>query len=468
MEDRMEDQGAEKGTLYALANEYKYNDTYNAQKLIEMHGDDVLYVEGWGWMVWDGKRWKRDQNAVIALAQDTLQKLGVQALQMPNSKERDTLLVHVSRSLNYRNLRDMVSVAATDKRIQREASEFDKNPELLNAQNGTIDLRTGELRPFDRNDLITQVVACEYNPDAQFDEWEDFMLWAANGREDLRDYTQEAIGYSLTGLTSERALFLAYGPVGANGKSTILETVLYVAGDYGAMTRVETVLTKNDKSDGIPADLAALAGKRFVITSETEQGQGFRTAQMKRITGADTVQARFMNQNYFTFRPQMKLWLGTNSKPEVREGGQAVWTRIKMLPFDNTVPPERRDGTLGPRLREHAEAVLAWAVRGSVRYLKRGRLPDEPECMQSVRAEYEAEQDPFRAFVEERCEMDPDAWTPTKGGLLKGYEDWYLATYGKAAYTTANKFHEMAAQHGYRKVRKATGMGIQGLRLIQY
>jgi putative DNA primase/helicase len=413
-----------------LERELLFNDTTNANQLIAANGDKIRYVKGWGWMVYDGKRWKRDEGAVIALARETMQRLGADALKIENRQERYAKMNHYSRSLNRRNLQDMVTVAQSDKRIRAEADDFDTNPYLFNAQNGTIDLRTGELLDHDPEHLITQIAACDYDPDAWDETYADFVMWVANGRQDLHGYLQEALDYSLTGLTGEKCMFMCYGPEGDNGKSVLLEGFNDMMGDYGAPTDIGIVLSRGDKTSGPTPDLAALAGKRFVVASETEGGQAWRISQLKRITGGDTITASFKYENPFEFTPQFKIWLGTNSKPEVREGGKAVWERLKLIPFDNRIARDKRDVKLREKLKEAAPAILAWAVEGCKRYLDRGGLV-EPSCMQEAQAEYQQEQDPFTAFVEECCEVDPAAWAVTKGGLLKAYEDWYYQTYSK-------------------------------------
>lgn len=451
-----------------LERELLFNDTYNANQLIKAHVDKIRYAKGWGWMVFDSKRWKRDENAVISLARETMEKLGTEALKIETRQERDARVRHFSRSLNRRNLRDMVELAQSDPRIRAEANDFDRKPYLLNVQNGTLNLETRELQPHNSEDLITQIAVCDYDPNATNAAWNYLSRWVTNGRDDLYSYLQEALGYSLTGLTGEKCMFMCYGPEGDNGKSVLLEGFMYMLGDYAASTDISIILSKGDKSGGPTPDLASLAGKRFVVASETEGGHALRTSQMKRITGGDTITASFKYENPFQFTPTFKIWLGTNSKPEVREGGNAVWERLKLIPFDNHIEKDKRDTKLGEKLRQKqaAEAILAWAVEGCMRYIERGRLL-EPECVRAAQTEYMQEQDTFAGFVEECCEIDPEAWTVTKGGLLAAYENWHMQTYAKSAYLTANAFHQMAEQHGYRKDRKTQGRGIIGLRLKQ-
>jgi putative DNA primase/helicase len=332
----------------AILSEGEYpglNDSSNADALVARHGEFIRHVRGWRWLAYDGTRWVRDaEGQVIERAAETLRAMGAAAFDLADSGERATITKHVSRSLNMHNLRDMVDRASS--MITAEIDDFGRDPWLFNCPNGTLDLRTGELRPHRAADYITHVAGCNFNPDALDDDWDRFRLWAANDQQDMAEYIQRGIGYSLTGQIGERGLFFCYGAEGGNGKTTLLEAVLVVMGTYGTTVDPQTILSKDGNGGGIPNDLAALAGKRYVISSEPESGQTFRMGRIKRLTGGDTIQARFMHQEFFTFHPVLKLWLVANNKPTMTEKTNAAWDRVNMVPFDNHKPKNEQDQDL--------------------------------------------------------------------------------------------------------------------------
>jgi putative DNA primase/helicase len=348
-----------------LAGEQRYNDTYNADALIEAHGNELRYNKSLGWLVYDGTRWQADaEYAVVELAKQTLQQMLWRAADIPDSKARGALLAHINRSLNYDGLRYMVNAAKSDPRIRAKVEDFDADPWLLNVRNGTIDLRTGELNSHSPWDYITQLAPVKYDPDARSEEWEDFVLWAAGDREDLRDYLQMALGYSLTGTTGEKVFFYAYGN-GNNGKTTLLEAVKYAMGDYADAVPIETVISKGGVSGDQTRDNVALVGKRFIIAIEPDAGQAFKMGRIKQITGGDSLPAKPLYKEQFSFTAQLKLWVGGNYKPSVPDSGNAAWSRIRLIPFDNSVSDDQKDQDKPRRLREAAPAILAWLVEGS-------------------------------------------------------------------------------------------------------
>lgn len=444
----------------ATAGEPQYNDTYNANALIEHFGDQLRYVKGWGWLAWDGKRWERDaEHRVRELAKTTLQQMTWEASKIEDRQVRGTLLKHLNRSLDYPRLTAMVALAESDERIRARMEDFDRDPMLLNAANGAIDLRTGKLRPHDPADRLTQLTPIEYTPDAPSETWEQFILETAAGRDDLRNYLQAALGYTLTGLTSEKVFFLCFGAQGDNGKSTLLEAVLYVMGEYGLAVAPETILSKNGVSGDQTRDNVNLQGKRYVIAVEPDEGTQFRMGRIKQLTGSDTLPARKLYREAFHFQPALKLWLAANNRPNVPESGNAAWARVKMIPFDNHVPKEQQDKDLKYKLQEAAPAILAWMVQGCLRWQKDGL--QEPECMREAQADYRADQDPFQAFLDECCEPDPDASTPLKD-VLERYTTWQYQNPDAPA-LSRKTIRPAFESHGY-KTKRVNGWHVLGIR----
>jgi putative DNA primase/helicase len=345
--------------------EHTFNDTMNAEALIARYGDQIRYVRGWGWTAYDGACWVKDAEAdVTEFAKDTLRAMGRYALGLADSDNRRKLLSHVNRSLDSIKLAGMVKSASSDRRVRAKVEDFDRNPMLFNCLNGTIDLATSTLQPHNPADYITHQSGVEYDDSARSERWEEFVLWAANGREDLRDYLQRALGYSLTGRTNEKAFFFLYGPSGDNGKSTLIEAVLHVLGSYGMTVPIETIISTQGASGDVQRDNVALIGKRFVVATEPDAGQRFKVGRLKGLTGSDTLPAKALFKEQVQFTPAMKIWISANNQPRVPDNGDAIWRRIKMVPFDNKISGAKIDRTLGEKFRDDAPAILAWLVQG--------------------------------------------------------------------------------------------------------
>ena len=239
------------------------------------------------------------------------------------------------------------------------------------------------------------------------------------GNADLIEFLQRAIGYSLTGDTSERAFLILHG-AGRNGKSTLLETVRAVLGpDYADRTRTETLLAK--KEGEIPNDVAKLRGLRFVTASEADEGRRLAEATIKDLTGGDAISARFMRAEWFSFLPQFKLWLGTNHRPVIRGTDNAVWDRIRLVPFDVRIPEAEQDKHLRDKLLAEAPGILAWAVEGCRSWRQDGL--GAPREVREATAGYRGEMDVLGAFLDDCCIVDPNAHAAAKD-LYAAYTRW--------------------------------------------
>jgi putative DNA primase/helicase len=255
------------------------------------------------------------------------------------------------------SLRAMVDLARSEPGIHVSPDDLDRDPWRLNVLNGTLDLRTGELEPQDPDDLITKLAPVEYDPEAKCVTWLGFLDRIMDGNQDLIDFLQRAAGYSLTGETTERVLFVLHG-VGRNGKTTLLESLQAVLGEYAKVMAAEMLMArKND--GGIPNDVAALKGARLVTASEAEEGTRLGEAKVKQLTGGDTITARFLYGEFFSFRSEFKIWLATNHKPDVRGTDKAIWDRLPVVPFSVRIPDEEVDARLPQKLLD----AVAWHPR---------------------------------------------------------------------------------------------------------
>jgi putative DNA primase/helicase len=300
-------------------------------------------------------------------------------------------------------------------------AELDAGPWRLNVQNGTLDLRSGALHPHDRADLITRLAAVDYDPDAPAPAWHAFLERILGGDPELIAFVQRALGYALTGDTREQVLFILHGS-GANGKSTLLEAVGGVMGDYALVTMVDTLMVRYGST--VPNDVARLRGARLVVAVEPEEGQRLAEGRVKQLTGGDRIAARFLRQEFFEFRPEFKLFLATNHKPDVRGTDDAIWRRVRMVPFAVRIPEAEQDKTLRDKLAAEAAGILAWLVRGCLDWQRDG-LGLAP-AVRAATAGYRAEMDRLAGFLEECCILRPDAQVTVKA-LYEAHVAWCTA-----------------------------------------
>lgn len=396
-----------------------YSDLGNAKRFIAAHGAGLRYLYEWGkWLVWDGQRWSIDEKGqVTQLAKDTLQDLLNKAVTATDAENR-SLAAHLLKSESAGHISAMVTLANTEPGIPISLQELDADPWQLAVSNGTIDLRTGQIKKSDRKDLITKLASVSYDANAACPEWETFLKCVLAGKKDLIRFVQQTIGYSLTGLTREQVLFVLYG-TGANGKSTLLNTVGALLGDYAKQTGAETLLVK--QGDGMSNDIARLQGARFISAVEAEEGKRLAEALVKRLTGGDKLLARFLYREHFEFEPKFKLWLGVNHKPKIRGTDEAIWRRIRVIPFTVTIPAEARDKNLGEKLRAELPGILNWALKGCLDWQQHGLII--PREVTGATETYRKEMDVLETFLAECCLESPGSRVSLRE-LYDTYVNW--------------------------------------------
>jgi putative DNA primase/helicase len=418
-------------------------DLGNAKMLVARHGQNVRYVPLWGkWLVWDGRRWAVDDTrAVERYAKETVLAMHAAWARVEDDDRRCKLLRHALRSQDVARLKAMVEVARSEPGIPVTPDNLDADPWLLNVQNGTLDLRTGELRPHRREDLMTKLAPVAYEAQAAAPTWEAFLHHIFGGDADLIRFVQKAVGYSLTGSTQEQCLFILYG-TGANGKSTFFNAVSALLGGYACHTPTETLLV--NRSDGVRNDLARLQGARFVTAVEAEGGRRLAEAQVKQLTGGDKITARYLYQEHFEFYPTFKLWLAVNHKPTIQGTDHAIWRRIRLIPFTVTIPEAERDKRLGGKLLAELPGILRWAVEGCLAWQREGLEP--PRAVTGATGEYRTEMDVIAAFIRECCEAGP-AQVARAGALYAAYCEW-CAEVGETP-VHQKRFGEELKQRGF-------------------
>lgn len=440
--------------------EPELTDLGNAERLRARHGTDIRYCHPQAaWYLWDGARWVVDDTAgIFRFAIDTVKSLIRLAADAPDSDRRRELLNHARRSEQTGRLRAMVDAATWLEGIPIHPDEMDRDGWLLNVENGTLDLRTGALRPHDRADLITRLAPVRFDPDATCPTWEAFLRRIMGDDGELIGYLQRLVGYALTGQTGEQIMPILYGS-GANGKSTFIEAVAGVLGDYAQQTPADTLLAT--KSQGIPNDLARLRGARFVSSVETGEGNRLAENLVKQMTGGDRITARFLRQEFFEFTPAFKLFLATNHKPVIRGTDEGIWRRLHLIPFAVTIPEAERDPRLKDKLAAEASGILRWAVDGCLAWQRGGLRP--PELVTAATREYRDEMDVIGAFLEERCVQKAGA-SVKSGELFEAFRSWCEAT---GEYAGNNKTFSLRLQErGFEKRKRSDGMRFFGLGLL--
>ncbi len=410
-----------KGTVVA-ANQASFylTDMGNAERLVDQHGQDLRYCHPWRkWFVWDGTRWKQDDTgAVKRMAKKTVRTIYVEAAGAVDKYEAKDFADHARRSEANTKIKALLSLAESEHGIPVIPEQLDSDHWLLNCLSGTIDLKTGATRPHNRADLITKVAPVQYNPEATCPLWDAFLDRIMDGNQNLIRFLQKSAGYSLTGSTTEHALFIFWG-AGANGKSTYIQAISAVMGDYGQQTPMATFMLKS--GDGIPNDIAALRGSRFVSAVESEGGKRMAESLIKWLTGGDTVTARFMRAEFFSYVPTFKIFLATNHKPEIWGTDHAMWRRIRLVPFEVTIAEKEQDPDLGEKLKAELSGILAWAVRGCMAWQQeRLGMPEEVKAATDV---YRGEMDILGGFLDECCLVAEAIKVPIKD-LFKAYDSW--------------------------------------------
>ena len=396
-------------------------------------------------------------------ARDLVRQLHTEADQTASARGEGDELVkalrrHAKTSASQRGILAMLALARSDERVLVQAHQLDADPYLLNAPNGTIDLRSGELLAHERADLITRRTAVPYDPEAAAPIWTAFV-----GRvlpdQDVRAYVQRMSGAAATGEGGE-LLHVHHGG-GANGKTKFGETIRTALGDYAATASAELFLADRYRSAGQP-ELVRLRGVRLLTASEFDEDSRLNVALVKALTGGDTIAARYLYANEVVeFVPCFSPWLWTNHRPAIGEQSEAIWRRVRLVPFTVTIPEAERDPGLQGRLNAELAGVLAWIVRGAVEYLSNGA--EMPESVIAATAAYREEEDVLGAFVADCCLAGPD-YSAASGPLYKAWENWAKANGEKPG--TANSFGRKLTDAGYPRDRDERGRwGRKGLAL---
>ncbi|WP_158511372.1 DNA primase family protein [Pseudonocardia dioxanivorans] len=467
---------------------HTFNDMGNARRLVELCGDDVRHFRG-TWYVWDGKRFARDQDYRVQEQAKRvpleMRKQAYRAISASKELSHDErkaaetsareLLKFADASGNRLRLASMIELARTEPEITvTDADAFDSDPWAFNVQNGTIDLRTGELREHSRGDMITRISPATYDPDARSELFDKFLARIQPDPVERRAL-QLCVGYTLTGFTGEAKLFTANGG-GRNGKNVLLDTVAHLLGDYYRKAPAGFLTARKEDGTSASPDMADMRGARMVMASETERGDRLAESRVKELTGDRTITARFLYGDFFSFRPTFKIWLLTNYRPSVRGTDEGIWSRLALIPFREYITPEERDPHLTDKLiglfngdPSDLSGVLTWAVEGARAWASNKTLA-LPDTWRAAAEDYRVEQDLMGAFLSDHCIFRPGEIT-TSGDLYAHYV-WWCRQAGEHARSQRAFSIELKQRPEYMKnkvlARKSDGRvvfdGMRGLK----
>lgn len=381
-------------------------DLGNARRFVYLHGEDVRYVADMKeWIIWSGQRWAFDDDGgVMRRAKATAHAMWQEIQDESDSDKRKALARWAFTSEGKERLQAMIALAQSEPGIYLKAADLDMDPWLLGVANGVVDLRTGALREGRREDFMTKQVATRYDPTAQCPTWHAFLNRILDEDTELLDFMQCATGYSLTGDTREQCLFLEWGG-GSNGKSTKQKCLKDMLGDYARQVAADTLMVKSHNTGGPSEDIARLRGVRLAAASEAEDQRRFAESQIKHLTGCDTVVARFMFKGSFEFTPNFKIWFAANHKPIIRGTDEAIWRRIRLIPYEVTIPDDEKDRELPQKLGAEWPGILAWAVQGCLAWQRHG-LP-MPRAVKDATAQYRSDSDTIRQWMDDYCVLGP-------------------------------------------------------------
>ncbi len=416
------------------------SDVGNALRFLKRYRQDVLYVTGLGWHVFNGKRWIADKaDTVVLRAQSSALAIDQEIRHLTSESAAAKRARWAVKSRNRERIAGALAMAAPH--VRAAPSDLDADPWLLNTPTGTIDLRTGEIREHRRDDRLTKMTAA--GPGDGCERWIAFLDRATAGDDEYVGYLRRMLGYFLTGSVREETFHFAYG-TGGNGKGVFLRTISGLLGDYAITGPMDLLMAT--RGDRHPTELADLNGPRMVVIDELPQSARWDEGKLKMLTGGTSIRAREMRQDFFEFSPQFKFFLTGNSKPSLGTVDQAIRRRFHLLTFDVHIPKEERDPELAAKLKLEWPGILSWLIAGCLEWQSRGLAP--PARIVGATDEYLAAEDLIGVWLDECCLKIAHAKEETVG-LFASWRGWCEA---RGEYIGTQKaFQQRLEARGYRR-----------------
>jgi putative DNA primase/helicase len=427
-----------------------------ARRVVDVYGDRMRYVATWGhWFVWDGRRWARDETGQAARwAKLTARSMTDLVLASTDNAFISEYAQIARKGETSATVTAVLKHACTEPGIAITHSDLDADPFLLNCTNGTLDLRTGELRTHDPRDLLTKVTGAAYDPEAVGTAFAGF-LEGVQPDQRMRSFLARLLGHALEGRVIEHILPIFCG-TGKNGKSTLTTAVVKALGDYAGPADSELLTARS--FDAHPTGVADLCGMRLARIDEGDKGRHLGEGTVKRLTGGDRIKARRMREDFWWFDPSHTFLMLTNHKPVITGTDEGIWRRIRLVPWDVVIPEDQQDGTLKDKLALELDAILAWMVAGYADWKAHGL--DEPDAVTDATAAYRGESDALGRFIRERC---TDFGEIKSSDLFAEFQKWCSDAGVECCTQTA--FSTELVNRGYDKHRTENGAFWKGLGL---
>jgi putative DNA primase/helicase len=424
---------------------YRWTDNGNGRLFADVFKDKARYVpERKKWYCFDGTRWCEDVGSlkVMELCKKLADNLLKYALTITDEHKRTEFIKHCNKWQIRRNRETILKDACSIYPLSM--CEFDRNPYLFNCANGTLNLETMVFYEHNAEDFLTKISPVVYDPIATSERFESFITEVMSNDEEKAKFLQKGLGYALTGDTKYECMFFLYGATTRNGKGTLMESILGVMGDYGNSVKPETIAVKQNTNSQAPSeDIARLAGIRFANISEPPKGMLLNAAQIKSMTGNDTLNARFLHENSFDFKSQFKIYVNTNYLPVITDMTLFSSNRIFIIPFDRHFEPCEQDNTLKSEFAkaEVQSAILNWLIQGYILLEKEGLNP--PKTVTKATEDFNNDCDKVKRFFEECLVGNPQAEVRTSK-VYKAFREWCYS----------NGYHAESAQKLNEAIRK--------------
>jgi putative DNA primase/helicase len=441
---------------------YSVNDVGNSDRFIDQNRD-VKFINEFGadgWHRWDGTKYAPTGKAILGLGTATARTIYDEAKNCADTTGRNLLTKWAQTSMYRCKIEDMLKLAAG--RAQVSVNKFDNDLLAINCRNGVVELANGDLIPHSVEQMNLKRVEASYTPGKKSELWEKFLSDIFLGDKELIHYVKVALGYSLTGTTREHKLFICYGS-GQNGKSTLLETILEIVGDYGRVAEFEAFLVSDKSSNSRSLEATgALRGARFAVASETNNSKRWDEAMVKRLTGGDKLRGSRLHNASYEFNPTHHLWFMANHLPSVRDASESFWRRPEVIPFKARFPESSRDAKLKEKLLGERDAIFTWLIEGALKYVESG-LPELPQVCKDAKDKYRYDNDYLSSFIEEKLVKEAGAIMPATD-VYELYQQWCFANSIhdtlQRKYFTAN-MEERGIIRGPRKNYGETFMGVR-------
>ena len=401
--------------------EYHLTDAGNAEYFRDKYGDSVRYDHRRNiFLQWKSHRWKYESDGhIMRLALRAVRDKYKNAVYITDIEARTKVSNYAIQSEQRGKLESALAIARNLRPIADSGENWDADPMLFCVLNGVIELRTGDLRIGKPEDRITQQSPVIFDDSAKAERWLQFMGEIFDGDTELIEWWQRYLGYCLTGDTREQVVPICYG-MGANGKTIFTRVLRLVAGDYAYDAPFSTF--ELSQRAAIPNDVAALVAKRVVTSSETNEGSRFNEARIKALSGQDSITARFLHGEFFTFNPVAKFILAVNHRPRVQDDSYGFWRRVRLIPFNRQFMGDSEDKQLLDKLTSESSGILNWMIDGCLKWQQQG-LDPTPACIQRATEEYKTESDPLSQFILDECVLSPQARAKATD-LYKSYSKW--------------------------------------------